>query len=93
MTALRSVLFVALFYLWSAIFAISILPLLLAPPSWIVRALPIWSHGIHLLLRLVCGIKVEIRGKLDQTTAGLQHIVRLLTPDDPAGPAGSVTDQ
>ena len=63
MTALRSVLFVALFYLWSAIFAISILPLLLAPSSWIVRALPIWSHGIHLLLRVVCGIKVEIRGK------------------------------
>jgi 1-acyl-sn-glycerol-3-phosphate acyltransferase len=67
----RSLTFVVLFYLWSAIFAITVIPLLLAPSEWMARALPIWSHGIHLLLRAICGIKVEIRGK--------QHI--------PTGPA------
>jgi 1-acyl-sn-glycerol-3-phosphate acyltransferase len=60
---IRSLAFVVLFYLWSAIFAITVIPLLLAPSEWMARALPIWSHGIHFLLRAICGIKVEIRGK------------------------------
>jgi 1-acyl-sn-glycerol-3-phosphate acyltransferase len=60
---IRSLTFVVLFYLWSAIFAITVIPLLLAPSEWMARALPIWSHGIHFLLRAICGIKVEIRGK------------------------------
>jgi 1-acyl-sn-glycerol-3-phosphate acyltransferase len=59
----RSLTFVVLFYLWSAIFAIAVIPLLLAPSEWMARALPIWSHGIHFLLRAICGIKVEIRGR------------------------------
>jgi len=59
----RSLAFVVLFYLWSAIFSILAIPLLLAPGSWMARALPIWTHGIHALLRVICGIKVEIRGK------------------------------
>ena len=71
MLALRSLLFVALFYLWSLIFSICAIPLLIAPSSWMARALPIWTHGILFLLRAICGIKVEIRGK--------QHI--------PTGPA------
>ena len=63
MLALRSLLFVALFYLWSLIFSICAIPLLIAPSSWMARALPIWTHGILFLLRAICGIKVEIRGK------------------------------
>lgn len=63
MLFIRSLTFVVLFYLWSAIFAITVTPLLLAPSEWMARALPIWSHGIHFLLRVICGIKVEIRGK------------------------------
>lgn len=63
MTALRSLIFVALFYLWSVIVSIAITPLLIAPSSWMLGVLPIWSAGIRLLLRVFCGIKVEIRGR------------------------------
>lgn len=61
MTALRSLLFVALFYLWSATVAILITPLLLAPRTWILRALDFWSRGVIALLR-ICDIRVEVRG-------------------------------
>lgn len=61
MTALRSLLFVALFYLWSASVAILITPLLLAPRTWVLRALDLWSRGVIALLR-ICDIRVEVRG-------------------------------
>jgi 1-acyl-sn-glycerol-3-phosphate acyltransferase len=60
---LRSFVFVVLFYLWSLVFSICAIPLLIAPSSWMARALPIWTHGIHFLLWAICGIKIEIRGK------------------------------
>ena len=62
-SAIRSAVFVALFYLWSALYAIALLPLLLLPASWMFAALGGWSAGIRLLLRAVCGIKVEVRGQ------------------------------
>lgn len=61
MTALRSLAFVALFYLWSASVAILITPLLLAPRTWVLRALDLWSRGVIALLR-ICDIRVEVRG-------------------------------
>ena len=63
MLAIRSLIFVVLFYLWSLIFSICAIPLLIAPSSWMARALPIWTYGILFLLRVICGIKVEVRGK------------------------------
>ncbi|WP_333586792.1 lysophospholipid acyltransferase family protein [Phenylobacterium sp.] len=62
MTALRSLLFVALFYLWSAVAAIIILPVLLAPRRWTLRALDLWARGVIALLP-ICGISVEVRGR------------------------------
>ncbi len=62
MTALRSLLFVALFYLWSATVAILISPILLAPRRWTLRALDVWARGVIALLP-ICGIRVEIRGR------------------------------
>jgi 1-acyl-sn-glycerol-3-phosphate acyltransferase len=61
--ALRSLLFVTLFYLWSAAVAILCTPLLLGPSSWILRMFAVWGRGIAVLLRTVCGIKVEVRGR------------------------------
>lgn len=61
MTALRSLLFVAIFYLWSASVAILITPLLLGRRVWILRALDFWSRGVIGLLR-ICNIRVEVRG-------------------------------
>ena len=63
MIALRSFVFVALFYVWSVIYAIAILPLLALPASWMVRSLGVWSGGINLLLRVCCNIRVEVRGR------------------------------
>lgn len=63
MTLLRSLVFVALFYLWSALYAIALTPFLILPASWMFVALGGWSAGIKLLLRVICGIKVEIRGR------------------------------
>jgi 1-acyl-sn-glycerol-3-phosphate acyltransferase len=59
----RSLLFVALFYLWTAIAAIAMLPTLLLPRracAWSLRA---WGVSVTLLLRVVCGIRVEVRGR------------------------------
>ncbi|MEW6017599.1 MAG: lysophospholipid acyltransferase family protein [Pseudomonadota bacterium] len=62
MTALRSLLFVALFYVWSATVAILISPILLAPRRWTLRALDFWARGVIALLP-ICGIRVEVRGR------------------------------
>jgi 1-acyl-sn-glycerol-3-phosphate acyltransferase len=58
----RSLLFTALFYLWSVFWVLLILPLVLTPRIWMVRSWRIWARGVILLLRLVCGIRVEFRG-------------------------------
>ena len=63
MTALRSLLFVALFYLWSAAVAVLCTPLLLGPPRWSLRMFSIWSRGILVLLKPLCGVSVEVRGR------------------------------
>jgi 1-acyl-sn-glycerol-3-phosphate acyltransferase len=61
--AVRSLIFVALFYLWSLAWVLFILPMLLGPKLWMVRSWVVWSRGIMLLLRVVCGIRVEMRGR------------------------------
>ncbi len=63
MIAIRSLIFVALFYAWSLAYVIVILPLLLAPRRVMIRAWAPWSVGIRVLLRAVCNIKVELRGR------------------------------
>jgi len=61
-TVLRSLIFVALFYLWSAGIAIFSTPILLGPGTWSLRMFDTWGRGIMLLLRICCGIRVEVRG-------------------------------
>jgi 1-acyl-sn-glycerol-3-phosphate acyltransferase len=56
-------LFTALFYLWSVFWVLLILPLVLVPRIWIIRSWNIWARGVMLLLRLVCNIRVEFRGR------------------------------
>lgn len=62
MIAVRSFVFVLLFYLWSAAVAILCTPLLLGPGDWILRMFELWSRGIIVLLRVCCGVRVEVRG-------------------------------
>jgi 1-acyl-sn-glycerol-3-phosphate acyltransferase len=60
---LRSLLFSALFYLWSVFWVLLIFPLMFGPRLWMVRSWVIWSRGVSLLLRVVCDIRLEFRGQ------------------------------
>jgi 1-acyl-sn-glycerol-3-phosphate acyltransferase len=59
----RSLIFVAVFYVWSAAVAILGTPLLLAGPGPILKMFDFWASGILVLLRVICGVRVEIRGR------------------------------
>ena len=61
MIAVRSALFVALFYLWSTLVSLVCTPLLFCRPPAILSMFRGWSAGVVALLR-ICGIRVEIRG-------------------------------
>ena len=63
MIAFRSHLYTGVFVVWSTLVALAMLPLVLAPTDWMFRGLQIWTRGAAFLLRLVCGIRVEIRGQ------------------------------
>ena len=62
MTAIRSLLYVALFYLWTAVVAITWTPALLGPRRWTLAMFHVWGRGVVVLLA-VCGIRVEVRGR------------------------------
>ncbi len=62
MLAFRSLAFVALFYLWSLIVVLCMVPMLVLPHRVSIAAMRIWSQGITLLLRLICNIRTELRG-------------------------------
>lgn len=62
MTAIRSLTYVALFYLWTALVAILATPILLGPVSWTYAMFRMWGAGVTGML-VICGIKVEVRGR------------------------------
>lgn len=62
MIAVRSLLYVALFYLWTAVVAVGATPILLGPTGWTLAMFHFWGRGVVALLA-VCGIKVEVRGR------------------------------
>jgi len=59
----RSLAFVVVFYLWSAVAAILMIPLFIAPRHWTLRATSFWAVGVIALLRWICGVRVEVRGR------------------------------
>jgi 1-acyl-sn-glycerol-3-phosphate acyltransferase len=60
---LRSFLFAIVFYAWSVVWAIAMVPMLAAPRSWLLAAMRFWSRSLNVLLKVICGIRVEIRGQ------------------------------
>lgn len=60
---LRSLLFVAVFYLWSTLAAFLMLPTLALPRAACAWSLRAWGRVVTLLLRLICGVRVEVRGR------------------------------
>lgn len=62
MVAIRSLLYVALFYLWTAVVSVLCTPILLGPSRWTLAMFHLWGRGVVGLLA-VCGIRVEVRGR------------------------------
>lgn len=62
MTAIRSLAYVALFYLWTAVVAVGFTPTLFGPVRWVYWMFNFWGRGVVALL-VICGVKVEVRGK------------------------------
>ncbi len=63
MIGLRSLLFQIAFYLWTAALSLPFLPLLLAPPLWMMRCGTFWSKGVLWLLRVCVGLDHEVLGR------------------------------
>ena len=62
MTAVRSLIYVALFYLWTAVVAVGFTPILLGPVKWTHWMFHFWGRGVVGMLP-ICGIRVELRGR------------------------------
>ena len=63
MTAVRSLAFNLAFYLWTLFAAIVTLPILLAPRPAAQATLNLWAKVVTWLLRVVGGVRVEVRGR------------------------------
>ena len=63
MILFRSILFTAVFYVCSAIGAIMMVPLLLAPSSWMIGAFRGWAKSVIWALDVFCAVKLEVRGR------------------------------
>lgn len=59
---LRSLVFIVVFYAWSTLTSIVMLPTLILPREVCVRALRIWGTVDTWLLSVICDIRVEVRG-------------------------------
>ena len=60
---LRSLLFNALFWLWTGLMVVLVLPVLLCPRRTMMAAARLWERGIQVLLRVVTGLTYEVRGR------------------------------
>ncbi|MBX9634708.1 MAG: 1-acyl-sn-glycerol-3-phosphate acyltransferase, partial [Magnetospirillum sp.] len=62
MTTLRSALFIVLLNLWTLVMGVLYLPLLALPRQATNRAARFWLRGAFLFLRLLCGLRLDVRG-------------------------------
>jgi 1-acyl-sn-glycerol-3-phosphate acyltransferase len=61
-TAIRSLTYLVLFSLWTAVVAVTATPILFGPRHWSHRMFNFWGKGVIALLALV-GVRVEVRGR------------------------------
>lgn len=62
MILLRSVVWMAVFYLWSLIVGVCMIPLFLAPRRWMLATMTFWARGVNAMIKPICGITVDFRG-------------------------------
>ncbi len=63
MILLRSLLFTVVFYVCSAVMAIVMAPLMLAPRRWMIGMFRVWARSTIWALAVFAGIKLEVRGR------------------------------
>ena len=63
MILVRSLTFTAAYYFYSTLVALLMIPLFLAPRAWVTHVLRWYGAGTTVLLRLICNIRVEVRGR------------------------------
>jgi 1-acyl-sn-glycerol-3-phosphate acyltransferase len=63
LNAVRSLVSIFVFYLWSAALVIGCLPVMIGPRRWTLAVFRFWARGIFVQLRVINGIKVELRGR------------------------------
>ncbi|MGH7025598.1 MAG: lysophospholipid acyltransferase family protein [Caulobacteraceae bacterium] len=63
MVIVRSLIFVVAFYAWWTIVALGMTPLLLLPRRWIAGAMRFQAAVTVALLKAICGVRVEFRGR------------------------------
>lgn len=59
---IRSILFQFIFYGWTALICVVMIPLLVLPRRFVYLMPYCWTKGVPVILRVVCGIRLEIRG-------------------------------
>lgn len=59
----RALLFNILFYLWTAVYSVLMVPLLAAPRAVVARIARFWNRSVVWLLAAVVGLRYEIRGR------------------------------
>ena len=62
MILLRSLLFIAAFYLMSVLTCLIMVPFLFMRRRVVARALRVWGGTVTWLLKVICGVRVEVRG-------------------------------
>jgi 1-acyl-sn-glycerol-3-phosphate acyltransferase len=88
----RSLAFIGAFYLWSAAAAIAMIPLLVAPRRWMLRATSFWARGVTGLLRWICGVRVEVRGRQHLPAGAALIAAKHQCMFDTMGPLAVFTD-
>ncbi len=63
MTAVRSLAFNLAFYAWTAFMLVVCVPILACDRSVTVRCQTFWARGVLLLMRVLAGIRLDVRGR------------------------------
>ncbi len=62
MLLIRSVVFNLLFFGLTTVMVLSLIPLLALERRWMIGGVRLWSRCVICLLRVVCGVRLEVRG-------------------------------
>lgn len=92
MILLRSILFMVVFNLSSTLHATAMLPLLIMPRRWTAFAIRLWGMQVTFLLRVICNVKTEVRGREHMPTGAALIAGKHLSMYDTCAPFAFLPD-